>query len=270
MLIDTHCHLDFPDFQDELDSIVSRAREAGVERIITIGTTLASSHQAIQLSETYPEIFAAIGVHPCHVDSWTDSCADQLAELSRHPKVVAIGETGLDYHHMPAPEEFADEDEYQNRLESIKALQKRAFTAQCQVAEREGLNLVVHQRNSWDDCLENLQPFHGRLGAVFHCFSESTGRARQLIELGHLVSFTGIVTFKKCDALRQTVADLPADRFMLETDAPYLAPVPHRGKRCEPAMVADSGRVIADACGIPLDELIATTANTAKGFFRFS
>jgi len=270
MLIDTHCHLDFPDFEDELDDVVERALTAGVERMVTIGTDLTSSLKAIQIAESYQQIFAAIGVHPCHVDTWNQSTIDELAKLSRHPKVVAIGETGLDYHHLPVAADFPSEQDYQETVASIKELQKRAFIAQCQLAEREGFNVIIHQRNSWDDCLKVLEPFHGRFHAVFHCFSEKCDRALHLINSGHLVSFTGIATFKKCDDLRNTIAALPADCFMLETDAPYLAPVPHRGKRCEPSMVADTAQVVAEARGIPLDELTRVTARTASEFFRFS
>lgn len=270
MLIDTHCHLDFPDFENELDAIIDRAREAGVDRFVTIGTDLPSCLESIRLAEMYDGVFAAVGVHPCNVDTWTDSTIHRLAELCRHPKVVAVGETGFDYHHLPKREDFSSDTEFQKAISSIKEAQKTAFTAQCQLAEREGLNLIVHQRNSWEDCLENLKPFHGRLRAVFHCFSESPERAMHLIKSGHLVSFTGIATFKKCDELRQTISSLPADGFMLETDAPYLAPVPHRGKRCEPSMVADTARVVAEARTVSLQDLAETTSQTASTFFRFS
>ncbi len=269
MLIDTHCHLDFSDFSEDIDSIIERAIAAGVTRMISIGTTLESSQRAVALAERYPEVFAAVGHHPCNYDEFAAGEIEQLAEMCRHPKVVAIGECGLDYHHLPDSDDFATPDAYDTEVQRIKTLQKRIFTEQLHLAEREQLNVVVHQRNSWDDCLEQLAPFHGRLRAVFHCFSESTERALHLIEQNHLVSFTGIATFKKLDDLRQTISALPAGSFMVETDAPYLAPVPNRGKRCEPAMVADTAAVVATARNQTQEELAAETSRTAEAFFRF-
>ncbi|MEM6883416.1 MAG: TatD family hydrolase [Verrucomicrobiota bacterium] len=269
MLTDTHCHLDFSDFQDDLDSIVEQAIAVGVTRMISIGTTLESSQRAIALAETYDSVFAAVGHHPCNYDDFFEGEIEQLAKLCQHPKVVAIGECGLDYHHLPDADEFDSVAVFETEISRIKTLQKSIFTQQLELALHENLNVVVHQRNSWDDCIATIAPYQAKVRTVFHCFSESTERAMHLIENNHLVSFTGIATFKKLDELRQTISELPAGSFMVETDAPYLAPVPHRGKRCEPAMVADTAQVIATARNQTLDELAQETNTAAEAFFRF-
>jgi len=215
MLIDTHCHLDFTDFQGELDTMIQQAVAAGVNRIITIGTTLESSQRAIALADTYETVFAAVGHHPCNYDEYADHEIDQLAVLCQHPKVVAIGECGLDYHHLPEVSDFKSTAEFNAEIRRIQTLQKRIFTEQLDLASREHLNVIVHQRNSWDDCIAILAPYHGKVRAVFHCFSESYERAMSLIDHDHLVSFTGIATFKKLDDLRQTISRLPTGSFML-------------------------------------------------------
>ncbi|MEM6602357.1 MAG: TatD family hydrolase, partial [Verrucomicrobiota bacterium] len=242
---------------------------AGVTRMISIGTTLESSQEAIALAETYDSVFAVVGHHPCNYDSFFDGEIAELAKLCHHPKVVAIGECGLDYHHLPKSSDFDTTADFNAEIQRIKTRQQHILTEQLELAVRERLNVVVHQRDSWDDCISALAPYHGKLQAVFHCFSESAERARYLIEHNHLVSFTGIATFKKLDDLRQTVCQLPARSFMVETDAPYLAPVPHRGKRCEPAMVADTARVLAQTRKQSLAALAAETTATAEAFFRF-
>ncbi|MBX2825679.1 MAG: TatD family hydrolase [Gammaproteobacteria bacterium] len=269
MLIDSHCHLDFSDFQEDLDTIVKQAIAAGVTRMISIGTTLESSQRAIALAETYDSVFAAVGHHPCNYEDFFEGEIEELTRLCQHPKVVAIGECGLDYHHLPDASDFESSTDYDAEIQRIKTLQKRIFTEQLDLAVRENLNVVVHQRNSWDDCVATLSPYHGKVRTVFHCFSESTERAMQLIQNNHLVSFTGIATFKKLDDLRHTISQLPAGSFMVETDAPYLAPVPNRGKRCEPAMVADTAQVVATARNLSLEEVAKETTATAEAFFRF-
>lgn len=269
MLIDSHCHLDFSDFREETDAIVERAVAAGVSRMITVGTTLESSQRAVALAEQYDRVFATVGHHPCNYDEFTEGEIDELASLSRHPKVVAIGECGLDYHHLPDANDFESTESFTAEIDRIKTLQKHIFTTQLDLAAREKLNVVIHQRNSWEDCIQELSPYHRKLRAVFHCFSESTERAMHLIDNGHLVSFTGIATFKKLDDLRHTISKLPDGSFMLETDAPYLAPVPHRGKRCEPSMVIETAKVMATARQCSLKELVAETTRTAESFFRF-
>ncbi|MDR2462737.1 MAG: TatD family hydrolase [Verrucomicrobiales bacterium] len=253
MLIDTHAHMDFPDFAEDRPATLQRAKDAGVERIITIGTDVASSRRAISLAEQHDMIYAAVGIHPCHARDADDAAARQLEPLLAHPKVVAVGECGLDYYHETGG----------------VARQKLFFQQQLALAADHGLNVIIHQRHSWDDTLAALVPWHGKLRAVFHCFGESLERASLLLRHNHLVSFTGIVTFKNAQVVRDTVSALPDDTFMLETDCPYLAPVPHRGKRCEPAFVRHTAETIAGLRKQSLSALLAATARTAENFFHF-
>ena len=192
-----------------------------------------------------------------------------MTPLLAHPKVVAIGECGLDYYHLPERLENESDADYSSRLAPWKARQKLFFNQQLELAANHHLNVIIHQRLSWDDTLEVLFPWNGKLRAVFHCFGENRERADQLLRHGHLVSFTGIVTFKNAQVVRDTVSGLPDGTFMLETDCPYLAPVPHRGKRCEPAHVLRIAETIAILRGRSLAALCAETATTAKNFFRF-
>lgn len=284
MLTDTHAHLDFPDFEADFPAMLARAKEAGVERILTIGTDLESSERAIALAEKHPNIFAVIGVHPTSAAEAAEDVFTPLRELASHPRVVAIGETGLDYHHLPSSRMKRDKDAERIRAlvgalpEDIdaamidgaeKSAQSIVFQQQLDLAVELGLNVVVHQRESWDDTLEILQPYVGKLRAVFHCFGEKFERAQQLIALDHLVSFTGIVTFKNAPLVQETATKVPADRFMVETDCPYLAPVPFRGKRCEPAFVREVAETVARLRGTTLEEIVRQTSLTANGFFRF-
>ncbi|MGF1679483.1 MAG: TatD family hydrolase [Candidatus Methylacidiphilales bacterium] len=269
MWTDSHCHLDYPDFQADLDEVVDRAGKAGVQRLITIGTDLESSRHALSLAEKYEGIYAAIGHHPCETDKLQPDEIQSLAELTNHPKVAALGECGLDYHHLPARSDFDSDDSWHQEMDRIRRIQMALFKDHLEAAEKLSLPVVVHQRESWDDCLELLTPYSGRVRAVFHCFSESLERAMALIERGHLVSFTGILTFKKSTSLRETASRLPPGSYMVETDAPYLAPVPYRGRRCEPSMTADTARVLAECRCISLEALAAEMEDTARGFFRF-
>lgn len=261
---DTHAHLDFPDFAGDLRETVERASAAGISKLITIGTDFVSSRQALALAREYPHVYAVVGWHPSHVTSAPEDVRPELRALAREPKVVAIGETGLDYHRLPGGEVGGDGAavrDYQMR-------QRRLFEQQMEVAAELGLNCVVHQRDSFEDVLAVMQPFAGALRGVFHCFSGSPAEARQVLELGCLVSFTGIVTFRNAELVRTTAAAVPAGRFMLETDCPYLAPVPFRGKRCEPAYVRQIAETVAQARGCTLEELSEMTCRTAGEFFR--
>ncbi|MEM6823212.1 MAG: TatD family hydrolase [Verrucomicrobiota bacterium] len=269
MLIDTHCHLDFPDFEGQIETIIKKANEAGVTRLITIGTTLSSSKKAVELAEQFPEVYATVGHHPCNWDDYYEDEIQELNELCENPRVVAIGECGLDYHWLPQPEDFPNAAEHQSAIETIKSKQKLIFRQQLELAAKQNLNVVVHQRDSWNDCLEQLEPFHGKLRAVFHCFSGTQEAAATLWKNSHLVSITGIATFKKSEELRETLAQLPDRSFMVETDAPYLAPVPHRGKRCEPSMTRLTAETIAESRRISLDVLAKVTTKTAENFFAF-
>lgn len=282
MLIDTHAHLDFPDFANELDAVLERAAAAGVTRVITIGTTLEGGRRAIALAEKHPNVFATVGVHPSNADETDANFLDPLRALAAHPRVVALGEIGLDYHRLPskrmleptpawlAETPFNDPREIEGSIRdgAYKARQAEVFQAQLDLAVELGLNVVIHERDAWDDTFAMIAPYAGRLRAVFHCFGKSIEHARALLEQGHLVSFTGIVTFKNAQVVQQTAAEMAGDGFMVETDCPYLAPVPHRGKRCEPAHTRLVAEKIAALRGETLDALAARTTATAQAFFR--
>ena len=258
MLIDTHAHLTFHDFSDDLDGILDRAADAGVTRVITIGTSIESSRRAVELAEKYAFVFAVVGIHPDNAMEAPPGFIEDLRALAKSSRVVAIGEAGLDYFRR-TPERIADE----------KGTQAGVFTAQLELAASLGLNIVIHERESWDDTLAILAPFTGRLRAQFHCFGKSLTHAESVLACDHLVSFTGIVTFKSAATVQDTAARLPRGTFMVETDCPYLAPVPFRGKRCEPAHTRSTAEFIAQLRAQPLATLAAETTTTAERFFRF-
>ncbi|MGD1084060.1 MAG: TatD family hydrolase [Verrucomicrobiota bacterium] len=255
---DTHAHLDSPDFAGDLPEVVARAGAAGIVKIISIGTDFESSRRALALAERFPGVFAAVGWHPSHVLQAPPDIRATLRELAAHPKVAAIGEIGLDYHR--APKEAAALAQYKTRQAEI-------FRQQMEVAAELGLNCVIHQRDAFEDTLAQLRPWAGKLRGVFHCFSESVERLGRVLALGSLVSYTGIVTFKNGANVREVLAATPMDQFMLETDSPFLAPVPWRGRRCEPAYVAEISRLAAEVKKCPIEELSAATAATARKFF---
>ncbi len=281
LFYDTHAHLDYPDFEKDFDAILERAQAAGITKIVSIGTDLESSARALKLAERFPCVYAAAGWHPSHVTAAPNDVRPALRELAKHPKVVAIGETGLDYHHLPSmsgahgvtrptlsaavgrvtPCAPCPEDE------SYKRRQAALFEQHLEVAAEAGLNCVIHQRDALEDTLALLTPFASRVRGVFHCFANDAAAMQRIVALNCLVSFTGIVTFKNGENVRQTLAATPRDKFMLETDCPYLAPVPYRGKRCEPAYVKDISQVVAQVKGCSLEELSAATCKTAEKFF---
>jgi TatD DNase family protein len=284
-LVETHAHLDYPEFANDLDEVLRRANDAGVTRIITIGTSLESSRRAIDLAEKHSAVFAAIGVHPTTVDDAEDDVITPLRELAKNPRVVAIGETGLDYHHLPSEKvakeeqvqvmsalrtETDEEIEAQIRDGAYKSKQASLFQQQLDLAVELGLNVVIHQRDAWEDTLKAIRPYSGKLRAVFHCFGGSLDEANEVLELDHLVSFTGIVTFKNGAAVRDVAAQIPLWKFMVETDCPYLAPVPFRGKRSEPAYTRIVAETLAATREIRLQELAEATTETAEGFFQFN
>jgi len=260
---DTHAHLDFPDFAGDLTPVIERAETAGIARIISIGTDLESSRRAIQLSEQFPNVFAAVGWHPTHVLEAPEDLRPALRELAGHPKVVAIGETGFDYHRLPSqkPKGTVAEDE------SYKRKQAQIFQQQLEIAAECGLNCVVHQRDALEDTIAMMQKFAGRTCGVFHCFANDPPAMERITAMGSLVSFTGILTFKNAQNVRDTLAATPMDNFMLETDCPYLAPLPYRGKRCEPGYVKEISETAAKVKGCTLEELSAATCATARRFF---
>ncbi len=259
---DTHAHLDYPDYANDLPEIIARAQAAGIAKMISIGTSLSSSERAIRLAEKFPPIYAAVGWHPSEAMKAPADLRPALREYARHPKVVAIGEIGLDYHHLPSSQGGSPEDDarYQQQQAGI-------FQQQIEVAIEAGLNCIIHQRDAFEDTLAQLKPFAGQVRGVFHCFGENADRMRRVLAMGSLVSFTGIVTFKNGQNVRDTVSATPLGKFMLETDCPYLAPVPYRGKRCEPAHVKEISEVVAGVKGCSLDELSAATCKTAAEFF---
>jgi TatD DNase family protein len=266
MLTETHAHLDYPDFQPDFGEVLRRAEEAGVTRIVSIGTSLESSRRAVALAESDARIFAVAGVHPASVEAETGDVTEELREVARHPRVVAIGETGLDYHRLPSQEgepAGMSDAEY-------KAAQARLFRQQLEVAAGLGLNVVIHQRDAWEDTLKILRDYTGRVRGVYHCFGNSFEHAEEVIRLGHMISFTGIVTFKNAPLVHDCATRVGAGRFMVETDCPYLAPVPHRGKRCEPAYTRLVAERIAGLRGTTLEEVAARTTENADQFFRFN
>jgi len=284
-LVETHAHLDYPDFANDLDDVLRRAIDAGVTRIITIGTSVESSRRAIALAEKYPAVYAAIGVHPTYVEEAEEDVFAPLRELAKSPRVVAIGETGLDYHRLPSEKvakekqvqvmsalrtETDEEIEAQIRDGAYKSKQASLFQQQLDLAAELGLNVVIHQRDAWEDTLKIMQPYTGKLRGVFHCFGGSLDEANEVLGLDHIISFTGTVTFKNGAAVREVAAQVPLWKFMVETDCPYLAPVPFRGKRSEPAHTRIVAETIAAARQVPLKEIAETTTETAEKFFGFN
>jgi TatD DNase family protein len=256
---DTHCHLDYPDFAGDFAEVLDRAAQAGISRMISIGTDLESSRKAIELADRHESVFAVVGVHPCNAAETPEAIRGPLLELSRHPKVVGIGETGLDYYRLPA---VGDEEA------ALKRKQARLFQQQLEVAAEAGLNCVIHQREAYQDVVNMIRPFTPQVRGVFHCFVDDAAAMREILAMQCLVSFTGIATFKNAATVKDTVAATPMGQFMLETDCPYLAPTPYRGKRCEPAYVKEIAAVIATIKQCSLEELSETTCRAAREFFR--
>ena len=285
VLTDTHAHLDFPEFDGQLDAVIVRAREAGVHRIVTIGIDRESCRRSLAIAERFDHVYAVVGLHPCNVlDEGAMDFLEELPVLAKHPKVVAIGETGMDYHHLPSRELSGRKEEsvftalQSGTAESMqagiadgamKSAQTEAFKAQLDLAVELGLNVVIHQREAWQDTLDLLRPYTGKVRGVFHCFGGSPEAAAEIAAMGHLVSFTGIVTFKNAALVQETAKSVASDGYMVETDCPYLAPVPFRGKTCEPAHVKFTAEKIAELRGESLDKVSADTEHTAGVFFKF-
>jgi len=248
MLVDSHCHLDFPDFATEREAIVVRARSAGVETMLTIGTRLDEFDAVRAIAETYREIWCSVGVHPHEAKDYAELVPQQLVALTAHPKVVGIGETGLDFHYDLSPRD----------------IQERVFRTHIAASRETGLPLIVHAREADREVagiLDEERPPPG----VMHCFSSGRALAEAALALGFYISISGIVTFRNAEELRAIVRDVPLDRLLVETDAPYLAPVPYRGKRNEPAFVAATAAAVAELKGIELQQLGALTS---ANFFR--
>jgi TatD DNase family protein len=260
---DTHAHLDYPDFAADLPQLIERAAAAGITRLLSIGTDLDSSARAIALAEQFAPVFAVVGWHPNEAVSVPPDFRAELRTLARHPKVVAIGETGLDYYRLPSASGGSAADD-----ERVKARQSEVFQQQLEVAAELGLNCVIHTRGDcFEETLAMLNPFATRLRGVFHCFVGTSEQMRRVLAMNSLVSFTGIATFKNAQTVKDTIVATPLDSFMLETDAPFLAPVPYRGKRCEPAHVRGLAAVVAELKGVSSETLSAATCRTARSFF---
>jgi TatD DNase family protein len=251
MLVDSHCHLDHSALAKETDAVVERARRAGIGRLVTINTRVSRFAEVRAIAEQYPEVFCSVGTHPHHAAEEPDLHEDILVEIAAHPKVVAIGEAGLDYFYQHSPPEA----------------QAKGFRVHAAAARATGLPLVIHTRDADEDIgrLLEEETSKGKLTAILHCFTGGAALARKAVAMGHYVSFSGILTFKKSASLREIATELPEDRLLVETDAPFLAPEPWRGKRNEPAYIAETARVLAETRGVALERIAeATTAN----FFR--
>lgn len=258
MLVDSHCHLDFPQFADELDAVVQRARDAGVGRMLTICTRLDRLQNNLDLIDRFDDVYLAVGVHPHEADSAADLTVERLIEIADHPKIVGIGETGLDFYYDNSP----------------RAAQEASFRIHMQAARETGLPLIVHTRDADERTIHLLaeggageggdKPLRG----VIHCFSSGRQLAEKAVKFGFYISLSGIVTFKRSDEIRSIVRDVPIDRLLVETDAPYLAPVPKRGKQNEPAYVAHTAMAVADVKGVGAAEIAQITTGNFLTLFN--
>jgi len=265
MITDSHCHLGSERFtQEELFEILARAEEVGVGRIVTLATCLEDVVKNLEIAND-PRVRAGIGIHPCDVHHAPDDAVEQLAAFAADPRVCVIGETGLDYYH-PAPDGWCEEE--------FRQRQRHFLKQQFELAASAGLNIVIHTRDkeghaSFEDALSIYADYHEQVRAVFHCFISDFTCAQRVMKLGGLVSFAGMATFRKADLVKETVQQCPAGSFMLETDSPYLAPEPVRGKRNEPAFTKHIAEYIAALRGESLEQLTEHTENTANHFFRW-
>jgi TatD DNase family protein len=252
MLVDSHCHLDFPDFAEERDAVVARARAAGVGTMLTIGTRLDQFPGVRAIAEAYPEIWCSVGAHPHEAADHKTTTAADLAALAAHPRVVGVGETGLDFHYDHSPRD----------------IQEAVFRSHIAASRATRLPLIIHAREADDDVARVLRE-EGPPPGVLHCFSSGRALAEAALDLGFYISISGIVTFRNADDLRAIVRDVPLDRLLVETDAPYLAPVPYRGRRNEPAYVAATAACVATLKGVTPEELArATTENFFRLFWK--
>ncbi|MGU3493743.1 TatD family hydrolase [Xanthobacteraceae bacterium A53D] len=251
MLVDSHCHLDFPDFAPELEAVVARAAAAGASHLVTISTRVKRFPEVLAIAERFPQVSCSVGTHPHQAHEELDITTADLVRLSAHPKVVAIGEVGLDYHYDNSPREA----------------QAHGFHTHIAASRETGLPLVIHAREADDDVAAILEAesAKGAFPFVLHCYTGGADLAQRAVALGGYVSFSGVITFKKSEDLRALAASLPADRLLVETDAPFLAPMPHRGKRNEPAFVRNTAAVLAETRGVSLEQV---AAQTTDNFYR--
>jgi TatD DNase family protein len=253
MLIDSHCHLEYKGLVDDQANVLDRARAAGVGGFLSISTRQREWAQVIATADREADVWASVGIHPHEADAHADLGEAALLEASQHPRVIAIGETGLDYYY-----DHSDRD-----------TQKALFQKHISVSRQTGLPIIIHTRNAEVDTAEILRQELGKgaFPALIHCFTASADFARSVLDLGLTISISGIVTFKNAKDLQDIAASIPADRLLVETDAPFLAPVPHRGKVCEPSFVADTCRFVADLRGVSAEELAATTTANFRALF---
>ncbi|MCL7406364.1 MAG: TatD family deoxyribonuclease [Marivivens sp.] len=254
-IVDSHCHLDFPDFDEERDDVIARAIEAGVTRMVTICTKLHNEPKVRAIAEAHPEVFYAVGIHPMSVEAQPLVTVDQLVAYAAHPKMVGIGETGLDYHYTPDSAE----------------LQKQSLRIHIDAARETGLPLIIHARNADDDMAQILREGmdNGAYTCVMHCFSSGPELARAALDMGFYLSMSGIATFPKSQEVRDIFGSAPLDRILVETDSPYLAPKPFRGKRNEPGYTVHTAQVGADVFGVSYEDFAkATTANFDRLFTK--
>ena len=253
MLVDHHCHLDFPEFAPDLAGVVARAKAAGVGTMVTISTRIRKFDQILAVAEGFDDVWCSVGTHPHNADEERGIPSSEIVTLSQHPKVVAVGEAGLDYY-------------YKNGSPEAQA---EGFRAHIAAARETGLPLEIHTREADADTLAILEDEHkkGAFPAVLHCYTGGRELALRAVDLGLYVSFSGVISFKKTEALQEIARDVPLDRILVETDAPFLAPVPYRGKRCEPAYVKELAAAVAQVRGCSLDDLSAATCAMAREFF---
>jgi len=247
MLVDSHCHIDFAE-PDDRPALIDRARAAGVRTMLTIGTKAEELPEVIEIASSDPDIWATVGIHPHEAQATPDDILDRLSDMVAHPKVIGVGETGLDFHYDHSP----------------RARQAELFRAQCRLARAAGLPVIVHSRNADAETAEILKE-EGVSKGVIHCFSTTRALSEPALALGFYISISGIVTFKNADELRGIVGEIPLDRLLIETDAPYLAPMPLRGKTNEPAFIVHTASKVAELKGISIDELAQATTDN---FFR--
>lgn len=255
MLVDSHCHLDFPDFADELDQVVERARQGGIGLMLSINTHVSRFPRVLAVAERFDDVYCTVGIHPHEAGSEPATDAETLIHLAEHPKVVGFGETGLDYYYDKSPRDR----------------QRDSFRVHIDAARRTGLPIIIHTRDADDDMAQILseEMAKGAFPGLIHCFSSGQHLADLAVELGLYISVSGIITFKKAEALQQVISTIPLDRLLVETDCPYLAPIPYRGKRNEPAYVAHTAAKVAELKGISTEALAtATTANFLSLFSK--
>lgn len=254
LLVDSHCHLDFPDFAEDLDAVIARAHENGIRVMQSICTRMPSFERIHALVQPYENIYCSVGVHPHEVEKHPMVTVEELVEKAQSPKVIGLGETGLDYYYEHSP----------------RAMQQESFRRHIEAARHTGLPVIIHSRDADEDTVAILkeEKSRGNFPALIHCFSSTRTLAKECIAMGIPLSISGIITFKKSDALRDIVKDVPLEMLLVETDAPYLAPMPHRGKRCEPAFTLHTAEMLAQVKDVTLEECARVT--TGNFFSLFS